>query len=121
LDQASNRGCAVKKVCLVLALLLCCALALWMTGCGKTTVTGTVTYKDGSPAVGKMVVAIELYAYRAHNTRTDSAGRYVFEDASPGEWQIYVLREYRWSDGTPTYTLRVKANQENILDIPWPY
>jgi hypothetical protein len=111
----------VKKPCLVLVL-MCCALALWITGCeNMTTVTGAVTYDDGSPAVGKTVVGIEIDRYRSHSTRTDSAGRYVFENAGAGEWQIYVLRGDVWSDDTPTYYLPVKANQENILDMPWPY
>jgi hypothetical protein len=110
----------VKKVCLVLALLLCCAFSPWMTGCeSKGTVTGTVTYKDGSPAAHVGVGAAELYEYRIHSTQTDSAGRYVFEDASPGEWQITVNSE----DPSREISLRlnVKGDQQNVLDFTLPY
>lgn len=65
-------------------------------------------------------MAVEIYEYRSHDTQTDSEGRYVFEDPSAGYWQIYALEGYARSDNTPTYTLTVKAGQDNILDMPWP-
>ena len=84
-----------------------------------TVLTGTVTYKDGSPAANVLVGAAEIYEYRIHDTTTDSQGRYFFSDASPGEWQVSVVRRNPYFEVVRRVTVR--KHQENVRDIVLPF
>ena len=108
----------MKKMGLVVALLLCCALALCMTGCGKGTVRGTVTWEDGSPAADVVIAAIAPNDYLVGGAVTNRAGRYVFE-ASPAVWHVSAWIE---DPNSPLFqsVAVVHPNQETVLDITLP-
>ena len=110
----------LKKTCFVLSLLLCCAFVLWMTACDDFTgtVTGTVTHKDGSPAAGLRVGALERGENQPHEVQTDYAGHYVMKDVQPGGLEVIVF-----VDETVKVTswVTVESNQEAVLDIELPW
>ena len=111
----------MRKACLLPLLVICSVVGVWMTGCEPSgTVTGIITYQDGSPAAHVWVGAAEIDHYRLHDTQTDSAGRYVVEHAARGEWEITVnLENPRRQE---TYRLTVfREDQQNVFNIVLPY
>ena len=110
----------MKKAYLTGALAVCFVFAVWMTGCEpRGALTGTITYHDGSPVTHVVVGAAEIDHYRLRDTQTNSAGRYIFGHASPGEWEITVNLENPRRQ--KSYRLTVRADQQNVFDIELPY
>jgi hypothetical protein len=119
LESHTLGGVVLKKTGLVLSLLLCCAFVLWTTGCDDFmgTVTGTVTYKDGSPAAELKVGAPNWSENTAFGLRTDSEGRYMLENVPPGGLEVIVFVS---ESVKVTSWVTVESNQEAVLDIELP-
>ncbi|HYC78662.1 MAG TPA: carboxypeptidase-like regulatory domain-containing protein, partial [Planctomycetota bacterium] len=81
---------------------------LALTLAAGATVSGTVTYPDGAPAVDVALLYLAAGASasvgqadtpRRRRTRTDAAGRFRFDDVAPGEGRLVLSEENsgRWA------------------------
>jgi hypothetical protein len=111
---------AMKNWCRAFVL-LGCVFVIWMTGCDsqRSTITGTVTFKNGSPAADIQIAGGDgIGPEETASVYTDKMGHYVLPSEGFGYNYVIVIQDNR---PIARYELEVKSDQPNILDITLPY
>jgi 5-hydroxyisourate hydrolase-like protein (transthyretin family) len=127
----SQRSGFLVSAATVLATLV--ALQTQASGADKDgkKLSGTVVKAaDGSPGAGATVYLLRRTSTLPHpssQTRSDTAGRFTFEDVQPGTYRLFAesgnqISSRQWGASSSAQSLRLKAEQVTVSsnEVPRP-
>ena len=78
---------------LFLVICVCTSLPVWAQSLSTGTVSGSVTDQTGAVVAGATVALTDVSTNNPRTTTTNSSGRYIFVDVTPGIYNVTISRE----------------------------